>query len=209
MAAPARRAEMSGRLLLVALLMLAIAAGGHPRRARLRAYRRLSALRALPDAAHAVLCRHSAGGGSRRSPPMSARRACCSRCCSALLALLMLYNAGLGAYHAGVEWGFWEGPASCAPSVGVGSAADMLDQLQNAHAPSCTEATWRFLGLSFAGWNVRDLGAARRPRRCSARVRAWRWRRQLRCSPASWRSSPRRSSPALPSTSMSRSIRRG
>ncbi len=71
-----------------------------------------------------------------------------------LFAALMLYNAGLGAYHSGVEWGFWEGPASCAPSVGVGSAAEMLDQLQNAHAPSCTEATWRLLGLSFAGWNV-------------------------------------------------------
>jgi len=72
----------------------------------------------------------------------------------ALFAALMLYNAGLGVYHSGVEWGFWEGPAACAPSVGVGSAADMLGQLQTSRAPSCTEATWRFLGLSFAGWNV-------------------------------------------------------
>jgi len=66
----------------------------------------------------------------------------------------MLYNAGLGIYHSGVEWGFWEGPAACAPSVGVGSAADMLGQLETVRAPSCTEASWRFLGLSFAGWNV-------------------------------------------------------
>jgi disulfide bond formation protein DsbB len=71
----------------------------------------------------------------------------------AAFAALMLYGAGLGAYHAGVEWGVFEGPAACAPSVGVGSAADMLSQLGE-HAPSCTEATWRFLGLSFAGWNV-------------------------------------------------------
>ncbi len=71
-----------------------------------------------------------------------------------LLAALMLYNAGLGAYHTGVEWGFWAGPASCAPSIGIENAADMLNQLQNAHPPSCTEASWRFLGLSFAGWNV-------------------------------------------------------
>jgi disulfide bond formation protein DsbB len=71
-----------------------------------------------------------------------------------LFAALMLYNAGLAAYHAGVEWRFWEGPASCAPSVGVDNAADMLNQLQNMHAPSCTDATWRLLGLSFAGWNV-------------------------------------------------------
>ena len=30
----------------------------------------------------------------------------------------------------------------------------MLTQLETTHAPSCTEATWRLLGLSFAGWNV-------------------------------------------------------
>jgi disulfide bond formation protein DsbB len=71
-----------------------------------------------------------------------------------IVTALFLYNAGLAAYHAGVEWRFWEGPASCAPSVGVGSAADMLNQLQNSHAPSCTDATWRLVGLSFAGWNV-------------------------------------------------------
>ncbi len=71
-----------------------------------------------------------------------------------IFAALMLYGDGLAVYHSGVEWGFWEGPASCAPTVGVTSAADMLNQLQNAHAPSCTEAPWRMLGLSFAGWNV-------------------------------------------------------
>jgi disulfide bond formation protein DsbB len=38
--------------------------------------------------------------------------------------------------------------------VAVDSAAEMLGQLESAHAPSCTEATWRFLGLSFAGWNA-------------------------------------------------------
>jgi len=69
-----------------------------------------------------------------------------------ILALLMLYNAGLAAYHSGVEWKFWEGPASCAPTVGVSNVEDMLDQLEN-HPPSCTDAAWRFLGLSFAGWN--------------------------------------------------------
>jgi disulfide bond formation protein DsbB len=58
----------------------------------------------------------------------------------AVFAALMLYGAGLGAYHSGVEWGIWEGPAACAPSVGVSTAAEMLDQLQNAHAPSCTDA---------------------------------------------------------------------
>jgi disulfide bond formation protein DsbB len=30
----------------------------------------------------------------------------------------------------------------------------MLRQLGTVTPPSCTEAMWRFLGLSFAGWNV-------------------------------------------------------
>jgi len=72
----------------------------------------------------------------------------------AIVAALMLYGGGLAVFHAGVEWGLWAGPASCSPSVGVGSAADMLNQLENAHAPSCTDAALRVLGLSFAGWNA-------------------------------------------------------
>lgn len=71
-----------------------------------------------------------------------------------LLGLLMLYSLGLAVYHSGVEWRLWEGPASCAPSISIGSAADMLNQLETTTAPSCTDAVWRFLGLSFAGWNV-------------------------------------------------------
>jgi disulfide bond formation protein DsbB len=69
-------------------------------------------------------------------------------------ALVMLYGGGLAVYHSGVEWGLWAGPASCSPSVGVTSAADMLSQIEGTHAPSCTDAPWRLLGLSFAGWNV-------------------------------------------------------
>jgi disulfide bond formation protein DsbB len=72
----------------------------------------------------------------------------------AIVAALMLYGGGLAVFHAGVEWGLWAGPVSCSPSVGVSSAADMLNQLENSHAPSCTDAALRILGLSFAGWNV-------------------------------------------------------
>ena len=90
-----------------------------------------------------------------------------------IVALLMLYNTGLAVYHSGVEWAFWPGPTSCAPSVGVGSAADMLDQLTNTYAPSCTDAPWRMLGLSFAGWNVLVSGFLTVLAAIAAR-RAWR-----------------------------------
>lgn len=73
----------------------------------------------------------------------------------AIFAALMLYNAGLGAYHSGVEWGFFEGPESCATTTGPATSLDdVLARVQGTVPPSCTEATWRFAGLSFAGWNA-------------------------------------------------------
>ena len=92
----------------------------------------------------------------------------------AIGAALMVYDAGLAAYHAGVEWGFWEGPASCAPTGDVTSAASMLEALgEGQHAPSCTDAVWRFLGLSFAGWNVFCAAGLAAVAALGA-VRAWR-----------------------------------
>ena len=68
-----------------------------------------------------------------------------------LVALIMTAGAILGAYHAGVEWKWWPGPASCAFGGGLSGG---LPDLDTARAISCDEAQWRFLGLSFAGWNV-------------------------------------------------------
>ena len=73
----------------------------------------------------------------------------------AVLALATLANAGLGAYHSGVEWGFWQGPTDCSgPLVDFGSAKDLLSQLDTAKVVRCDEVQWRFLGLSLAGYNV-------------------------------------------------------
>ena len=74
----------------------------------------------------------------------------------ALLALVFVVSAGLGAYHSGVEWGFFAGPSDCGggAGAGAGNVGDFLNQLQNTRVVSCTEAAWRFLGLSLAGWNV-------------------------------------------------------
>ena len=73
----------------------------------------------------------------------------------AIVALAMLANAGLGIYHAGVEWKFWPGPADCSgPVTNLGRASDLIRQLQNVQVVRCDEAPWRFLGLSLAGYNV-------------------------------------------------------
>ena len=72
-----------------------------------------------------------------------------------LLALAALGNAGLGAYHAGVEWKFWQGPGDCSgPIVDLGKAGSLLDRLDTVKVVRCDEVQWRFLGLSLAGYNV-------------------------------------------------------
>ena len=72
-----------------------------------------------------------------------------------LVALAMVANGALGAYHSGVEWGFWKGPAGCAGrAVDFGSAGSLLDRLDAVKVIPCDEVQWRFLGLSLAGYNV-------------------------------------------------------
>jgi disulfide bond formation protein DsbB len=55
-----------------------------------------------------------------------------------------------------VEWGFWPGPSDCGGGAGPGPASvdDFLKTLETTRVVSCTEAAWRFLGVSLAGWNV-------------------------------------------------------
>lgn len=74
----------------------------------------------------------------------------------ALGALIMIVGAGLGIYHAGVEWHFWAGPSSCTGfgDPGGSDASSLLSDLNTIKPPSCDQAAGRFLGISFAGWNV-------------------------------------------------------
>ncbi len=72
------------------------------------------------------------------------------------VALAFLANAGLGIYQAGAEWKFWPGPATCAAVTRPlnTSAGGLFKELENARVIRCDEASWRLLGLSFAGWNA-------------------------------------------------------
>jgi disulfide bond formation protein DsbB len=73
----------------------------------------------------------------------------------AVLAVAALANAGLGTYHAGVEWGLWQGPTECTgPVVNLGSAGNLLERLETVKVIRCDEVQWRFLGLSLAGYNA-------------------------------------------------------
>jgi disulfide bond formation protein DsbB len=72
-----------------------------------------------------------------------------------LVALAFLANTGLGIYHAGAEWKFWPGPETCGGGQALTtSAGSLLDDIQGIKVMKCDEASFRFLGISFAGWNV-------------------------------------------------------
>jgi disulfide bond formation protein DsbB len=73
----------------------------------------------------------------------------------ALVALAFLANSGLGIYHAGAEWKFWPGPSACGGGESLtSSAGNLLNDIQHIKVIKCDEAALRFLGISFAGWNV-------------------------------------------------------
>ena len=69
----------------------------------------------------------------------------------ALAGLILVVSAGLGVWHAGIEWKWWAGPASCTSS-GMDFSVALPDL--NKRVVLCDEAPLRILGLSLAGWNA-------------------------------------------------------
>jgi disulfide bond formation protein DsbB len=73
----------------------------------------------------------------------------------AICGAALLYNAGLGVYHAGAEWKFWPGPATCTGVQQLSSTPeDLLKSLRHSHAIRCDEAALRIFGLSLAGYSA-------------------------------------------------------
>jgi len=66
-----------------------------------------------------------------------------------LAALAILASGGIGAYHAGVELGVFEGLTSC-----TSGGARSLEDVFNAPLIRCDEVQYAFLGLSIAAWNA-------------------------------------------------------
>jgi disulfide bond formation protein DsbB len=66
----------------------------------------------------------------------------------------------IGVYHAGVEYGWWEGVTACTASF-TGGANDVLAQIMNAPLVRCDVPQWTLFGISLAGFNaIFSLGGA-------------------------------------------------
>ncbi|AUQ74303.1 disulfide bond formation protein B [Phaeobacter piscinae] len=70
-------------------------------------------------------------------------------------ALAALTTAGIGAYHTGVERGWWEGPNSCTSGpIGNLSSEDLMQQIMSAPLVRCDDVPWELFSLSMASWNA-------------------------------------------------------
>lgn len=80
------------------------------------------------------------------------------RALTLLAAIAIAVSGAIGIFHAGVEYGFWEGITTCA----TGSSGPVtLDSIMNAPLIRCDAVQWSLFGISLAGFNaIFSLGAA-------------------------------------------------
>ncbi len=76
-----------------------------------------------------------------------------------LAALAIAASAGIGALHAGVEYGWWEGFTRCTTQVQFGHGGSALDAIMGAPRVRCDEVQFQVFGISMAGFNVLFSGA--------------------------------------------------
>jgi disulfide bond formation protein DsbB len=70
-----------------------------------------------------------------------------------LAAAAVLVSGAIGSFHAGVEYGWWEGVTSCSSPIEA-SGGDPLAAIMDAPLVRCDVAPWTLAGSSLAGFNA-------------------------------------------------------
>jgi disulfide bond formation protein DsbB len=78
----------------------------------------------------------------------------------ALGALAILASGMIGAWHAGVEYHWWQGLTQCSQIPSGGSGSDFITNIMKTPLVRCDQAQWTLLGVSLAGYNAIISGAA-------------------------------------------------
>ncbi len=70
----------------------------------------------------------------------------------ALAGVAVIVSGLIGGFHAGVEYGWWEGITGCATIL---TGADAVTSMMDTSTPlvRCDVAPWSLFGISLAGWN--------------------------------------------------------
>ena len=71
----------------------------------------------------------------------------------ALAALAILASGLIGAFHAGVEYHWWQGLTACTAAVPGAGGGSALDAIMGAPLVRCDQVQWELLGISLAGYN--------------------------------------------------------
>lgn len=74
-----------------------------------------------------------------------------ARSLTILAAIAILVSGGIGIFHAGVEYGWWEGLTRCST---IGGSGDVLADIMSAPLVRCDEVQWSLFGISLAGFNA-------------------------------------------------------
>lgn len=73
------------------------------------------------------------------------------RALTMLAALAIAISGAIGVFHAGVEYGWWEGLTTCSSGV---SGPVSLDDIMAAPITRCDVPQWTLAGISLAGFNA-------------------------------------------------------
>jgi disulfide bond formation protein DsbB len=71
-----------------------------------------------------------------------------------LAALAIAISGAIGVFHAGVEYGWWEGLTTCARGPSAASSDELLESILAAPLTRCDEPQWTLAGISLAGFNA-------------------------------------------------------
>ncbi len=74
-----------------------------------------------------------------------------ARLLTALAGVAIIFGGLIGAYHAGVEYGWWQGLTACTSNLEF--SADPLEAIANAPMIRCDQVQWELFGISLAGYN--------------------------------------------------------
>ena len=78
-----------------------------------------------------------------------------------LAALAILISGGIGIFHAGVEYHWWEGLTQCSQVPGSSGSGNILADIMKTPLVRCDQAQWSLFGISLAGYNaIVSIGGA-------------------------------------------------
>ena len=74
-----------------------------------------------------------------------------ARVLTSLAGMAILFAGLIGGYHAGVEYGWWQGLTACTSQIDM--SADPLEAISAGPLIRCDQVQWALLGVSLAGFN--------------------------------------------------------